>query len=88
MARLEQLIDEIKGLRNESNHRSSLRILSLMQNNKKLFLESVESDYLEMAIKNFQEICDTPSREYNTAEYLRDYNKYYESLMFYLNRII
>ncbi|WP_317898136.1 hypothetical protein [Aurantibacillus circumpalustris] len=88
MARLEQLIDEIKGLRNEANHRSSLRVLNLLQNNKKLFLEGMEEDYLDMATKNFQLLCDTPSREYNTPDYLRDYNKYYESLMFYLNRII
>lgn len=88
MARLEQLIDEIKGLRNEPNHRSSLRILSLMENNKKLFLEEVDPEYLNMAIKNFGALCDTPSKDYNTAVYIRDYQKYYESLMFYLNKII
>ena len=87
MARLEQLIDEIKGLRNETNHRSSLRILNLMQNNKKLFLEEVDPDYLEMAIKNFEALCDTPSKDYNTPGYIRDYEKYYESLMFHLNKI-
>jgi len=87
MARLEQMIDEIKGLRNETNHRSSLRILNLMQNNKKLFLEEVDPDYLEMAIKNFESICDTPSKDYNTPGYIRDYQKYYESLMFHLNKV-
>lgn len=87
MARLEQMIDEIRGLRNETNHRSSLRILNLMQNNKKLFLEEVDPDYLEMAIKNFEDLCDTPSRDYNTPGYIRDYEKYYESLMFHLNKI-
>ena len=88
MARLEQLIDEIKGLRNETNHRSALRIVNLLQNNKKLFLTGMEEDYLKMAIKNFERQCDSPSIHYNTPEYIRDYNKYYESLMFYLNRII
>jgi hypothetical protein len=88
MARLEQLIDEIKGLRNEANHRASLRILSLIQNNKKLFLEEVDPDYLHMAIKNFEALCDMPSRDYGTEGYVRDYQKYYESLMFYLNKVI
>jgi len=87
MGRLEQLIDEIKGLKNEAHHRSSLRILNLMQNNKKLFLEGIDPDYLEMAIKNFEELCDTPSKDYNTPGYNRDYQKYYESLMFQLNKV-
>jgi len=47
----------------------------------------MDPEYLEMAIKNFGELCDTPSREYNSAGYIRDYQKYYESLMFHLNRI-
>lgn len=87
MARLEQIIDEISGLRNEKNHRAALRILNLMQNNKKLFLEEVDPDYLEMALKNFGDLCDTPSRDYGTPSYIRDYEKYYESLMFQLNKI-
>lgn len=87
MARLEQMIDEIKGLKNETNHRASLRILSLIQNNKKLFLEEVDPDYLEMAIGNFEGLCDSPSREYNSNSYIRDYEKYYESLMFHLNKV-
>ncbi len=58
-----------------------------MQNNKKLFLEEMDEDYLNMAIKNFETLCDTPSRDYNTPGYIRDYQKYYESLMFYLDRI-
>ena len=87
MARLEQMIDEIKGLKNEVHHRSILRILNLMQNNKKLFLEEVDPDYLEMAIKNFEALCDAPSRDYNTPGYIRDYEKSYESLMFHLNKI-
>jgi hypothetical protein len=87
MARLEQMIDEIKGLKNETNHRSSLRILNLLQNNKKLFLEGVDSDYLEMALKNFESLCDTPSKEYNTPGYIRDYQKSYESLMFHLSKV-
>ncbi|PBQ30644.1 hypothetical protein CNR22_02265 [Sphingobacteriaceae bacterium] len=81
------MIDEIRGLRQETNHRSSLRILNLMQNNKKLFLEEVDPDYLEMAIKNFEDLCDTPSKDYNTPGYIRDYEKYYESLMFHLNKV-
>ena len=87
MARLEQMIDEIKGLKNEANHRSALRILNLIQNNKKLFLEGVDSDYLELAISNYESLCDTPSKEYHTPGYIRDYQKYYESLMFHLNRV-
>jgi hypothetical protein len=88
MARIEQIIDEIKELKNEINHRSSLRIYHLLQNNKKLFLEKMDPDYLDLAIRNFENMCDTPSKDYNSPGYTRDYQKYHESLMFYLNRII
>jgi hypothetical protein len=88
MARLEQLIHEIQGLKQETNHRSSLRILSLLQNNKALFLQALDADYLNMAIKNFELICAMPSKDYGTPAYIRDYEKYYDSLLFYLNRIV
>lgn len=47
----------------------------------------MDTDYLEMAIKNFDSLCETPSRDYNTPGYIREYQKYYESLMFHLSRI-
>lgn len=87
MSRLDQLIEEIRELRHETNHRAALRILNLLENNKKLFAEKVDEDYLNLSIRNFELLCDTPSREYNTPGYVRDYQKYYESLMFYLNRV-
>lgn len=88
MSRIEQLIDEIGGLRNETTHRSALRILSLLENNKSLFLEKLDADVVNLAIRNFESLCDTPSRDYGTPGYLRDYTKFYESLMFQLSRVL
>lgn len=87
MSRLDQLIGEIRELKNETNHRAALRILQVLENNKKLFSEKIEEDYLQLAIRNFETLCDTPSRDYHSASYIRDFQKYYESLMFHLDKV-
>lgn len=88
MSRLDQLVSEIRELKQETNHRSCLRIFNLLENNRKLFLDKIDPDYFNLALRNFEALRDTPSRNYNTAGYIRDYQSAYESLMFHLNRII
>ena len=88
MSRLQQIIEEIKELKNEANHRSSLRILKLIQNNKKLFLEELDEDVVEMTLRNFESLCNASTLDQADSAYVREFTKYYESLMFYLNRVI
>lgn len=88
MARIDQLINEIKELRKESNHRSVLRIYNLLENNKKLFLEKMDAGTFNLILGNFENLSQVASKEYNTTGYVRSYENYFESLLFYLNRII
>jgi hypothetical protein len=87
MAMLEQLIEEIKELKNEVNHRSALKIFSILDNNKKLFIEKMDPDYFAAILKNFEDISYSSPKEYGTENYKREYQKYFESLSFHLNRI-
>jgi hypothetical protein len=88
MGRIQQLISEISELRNEINHRSALRIYSLLDNNKKLFLEKLEPDNFKYLVKGFEDLSKISTAEYNTPGFKRDYNRIFESLMFHLNRIV
>lgn len=88
MGRVEQIIDEIKELRNETNHRSALRIYNLLENNKKLFLEKMEPDNFKYLANSFEDLSEVATKEYNTPGFKRDYTKNFEGLLFHLNRIV
>jgi hypothetical protein len=88
MARLDQIIKEIQELRQETSHRSALRIYNLLENNKKLFLEKIDPDYFNFITKNFENVSNVNPLEFTKEGFLREYQTYYESLMFHLNKII
>ncbi len=88
MARIEQLINEIFEMKGDVSHKCALRIYNLLENNKKLFGEKMEADNLALLLKNFEAISYGNPTEYNSSGYQRDFEKNYESLSFYLNKII
>ena len=88
MGRLEQLIEEINGLKKESTRRAALQIYTILDNNRKLFLEEIDSDYFSPIENNFERLSNASAREYNSPEYKRDFERAAELLSFHLNRII
>jgi hypothetical protein len=88
MARIHQLISEIGELKQETHHRAVLKILGILENNKALFRENMDPDYLNLVIKDFAGLCDTPPRDHQSPSYIREYQRCFDSLMFHLNRII
>ena len=87
MGRLEQVIDEIKELRNETTHKSALRVYNMLEGNRKLFLERMEPDNFKYHLKSFEDLSEVSAKEYNTPGFKRDYNKSFEGLLFHLNRL-
>lgn len=87
MARLEQLVEEIKELKREQNHKTALRIFSILTNNKKLFLEKMDSDVMELILKNYERMSYGSPSDHGTSAYKRDFENYYENLLFHLNKI-
>lgn len=88
MQRIMQLVEEIRGLRNEAHHRSALRIAQLLEHNRKLFLDKMDRDDLDHLGRMFNAVADTPSREFGTAGYRENFMRAYELLMFHLEKII
>ncbi len=88
MLRLNGIIDEIKELKKESNHRSALKIVSLLECNHKLFQAKLDPLDYNFMLRNFEELSHTQSKDYNSAGFARDYEKHFESLLFHLNKIV
>ncbi len=88
MERIKQLIEEIRELGSDRTHRSALRIYNLLENNRKLFLEKLDQKDLDLVIATFNTIANKSPVEYNTTAYKDDFERSYQTLLFYLNRII
>lgn len=88
MSRLHGIIDEIKDLQKEKNHRSSLHVVRLLENNKKLFLDKMDVSDYDFALRNFDDLSQTQPKDYNSDGFVRDYEKSFESLLFHLNKIV
>lgn len=88
MIRINGIIDEIKELKKEPNHRSALKIVSLLESNHKLFLAKLDPQDYNFMLRNFEELAHTAPKDYNTAGFTREYEKHFESLLFHLNKIV
>lgn len=88
MERIRQIIEEIKDLEKDATHRATLRIYSLLENNRRLFLEKMETDDFEHLLAGFEALTERSPVDYATSAYKDDFRKNYQALAFYLNRII
>ncbi len=88
MSRIQAIIEEIKELQKERNHRSCLHIARLLENNKKIFLDKMDASDYNYALRNFDELSQTHPKDYNSLSFLNDYEKSFESLLFHLNKIV
>lgn len=87
MIRIAGIIDEIKSFRKDTNHRSALQIVRLLEGNQKLFLEKMEAADFNFLLRNFEELSQTHPKNYNSDGFIRDFEKNFESLLFHLNKI-
>lgn len=88
MSKIEQLILEIKDLRKETNHKAALQIYNILENHKKLFLSKLDPSDYNFMLSNFEGLSYGNPKDYNTTGFIRDYEKYFESLLFHLNKIV
>lgn len=88
MQKVQQLIEEIKELKNDISHRSALRVFSLLENNRKLFLEKMDETDFNYLLNCFEEISNSNARDYGTVSYKSEYLKQFELLLFHLDKII
>ncbi|MEO6301703.1 MAG: hypothetical protein ABIP51_00895 [Bacteroidia bacterium] len=86
--KLKDIIDEITALRNERSYRAALQISKLLDNNRRLFAGKINDLDLDFMMKNFEELSYSHPKDHNTPGFIRDYDKYFESLLFHLNKIV
>jgi hypothetical protein len=85
---LPQIINEIKELKTQPTRRSCLAIFQLLENNKTLFLQNMEPDNFNHVYATFEQLSEANPKEYNSQNYMHEYEKAHSLLMFYLDRIL
>lgn len=85
--RIHQLIDEIKN-HHQAIRKSAQEIHRILDNNKKLFSQHIDSSTTESYIKLFSELADVNVDEYNSDNYKRQFDQNFNSLNYQLDRII
>ena len=88
MIRINGIIEDIKSLRNDPTYRSALYISNLLQNNKHLFLNKMPETDFNYLLKNFDELSYSSPKDHNTSGFKRNFETYFESLLFHLNKIV
>lgn len=86
--KLNEIIEEIINHKNPSAHKSSLDIYNLLENNKTLFLEKLDSYDFKGLLNGFETLAYAGPKEYATASYKNDYEKLYGLLLYHLNKIV
>lgn len=85
---IQELADQLRELKHEVNHRSTLKVYNLLENNKKVFLQKMEADSFGMLLKGFENLANENPKEHKSENYRREYEKNFELLLFYLDKII
>ncbi|MDI1353687.1 MAG: hypothetical protein PSX36_02125 [bacterium] len=84
---MERLKGEILDLKMDISHRSSLRIHSILHSNSQLFSETLDPDYFQLILKNFEALSNMSLKDSTTPHYKDEYKKNFENLSFHLNRV-
>ena len=82
------MILEIKNLKNSSVHKSALDIFRLLETNRTLFVDKMDSDNFSHLLNAFEQLSYANPKEYATTSYQRDYQTHYDLLVFYLGKIV
>lgn len=85
---LNNLINEIKNPSGANARKQALDIYTMLQNNRTKFLEKMESDTYDHLLNSFNKLSEAHATEYNSSSYKDEFNRAYNLLLFYLDRII
>jgi len=85
--RLHEIIDEIKGLNSQANHRSVNTILNFLVAFKEPLTRHIQIEELEALIKRFEAMSELRPIEFKSPSFENDYQRAFGILVFYLERI-
>lgn len=86
--RLPELIEEIKVLRQQPSHKSTMDICRMLENNRKKFLEKMDEYDFNMVFSNFEDLSNSHPTEYGSESYKRSYEQAHSIMSFYFDRIL
>ena len=84
---IHDIITEIQNLNNEPSRKSVFEINRLLANNKELIIKHVDVDAINPLFKNFDYLSQATHKEYISDNFTNDYQKQYNLLMYYFNKI-
>lgn len=86
--RLSELIVEIKNLKSEASHRSTMDICRMLENNRKKFLDKMDESDFNTVLSNFENLSNSKPQEYGSDSYKRTYEQAHSIMSFYFERIL
>lgn len=84
---IHDIINEIQSLNNENTRKSVFEINRLLENNKALLLKHMDTESLNPILTQFDSLTQASHQEYTSESFTYDYQKKYQLLMYYFNKI-
>ena len=88
LMRLHHLINEIQKVSGSTPRKAAFDIYNVLENNKKLFADSIDQDTFAQILKTFEKMAYSSAAEFNSSSYKDEFNKTYSLLDFYLSKVI
>ncbi len=85
---IHELVDQLRNYKDQINHRSTLEIYNLLENNKNLFLKYIDQENFTPLLSHFETLSYSSPKDYTSDDYKREFQKLYDLLLFYVERII
>lgn len=87
MQRSAQLVSEIQSIGSEPNIKNATKLLRLLEGNAALFSNLIGEETFSPLLKRFKHFGDCSSAELSNKFEREDYQRSFDLLLFYLNRI-
>ena len=84
---MNNILEEIKDLKNDPTHRSALRIYNLLDNNKTKFLQKFEADFFSNLLSGFESLAYESPANTTSTDFKDQYHKLHEMFLYRLNRL-
>lgn len=85
---IHELVEQLRNYKGQVSHRSTMEIYNLLENNKPLFLKHIDPENFGPMLSGFEQLSYSSPKDYASTDYKREFQKLYELLMFYAERII
>ena len=86
--RLQDLISEIHELSRNTPRKAAFDIYNILENNKVLFAACLDADVFRQILNSFEKMAYASANEFNSPDYRDEFQKTYNLLAFYLNKVI